>query len=557
MKEKGGRNREEKVEGRRSDEENADDINGMQMLEEIQEEKRKRGKRGREEETDQGTGLELYADTISTIEIAQEEINWSERRAVARRRRTDEQRQQTRENETMNRRIARQRRKIVSYRRYIACAVDIQEFDETIHDVTHTLSKGSLFDCPKCLSCGAYSWKEEIDGFCCSKGRVKLQYNPLDPKPGSLPPQPPQTIKDLFKNPQFVRNARNYNNALAMASVGMKEVAPPGGGFNPGLRIQGKMHHFIGSLFPESDSTTPTFAQLYVYDPENELRNRKAHTSNQNLDEDLLKKAQEELHKCNSLIKEFKTAVEILCKNTEVSEKYIYLSDKAPRSIHPGTTNLPGGSDIAVILPGPTEKEQFGRLHVQIQLKGGGLKIIDSLHPLYDPLAYVLLYPEGHYGYHLQLGKRQLNGERGITATDFYRYHLQIRDPQIHFNLLLRGGKLSMQFVCDQQAKIEGQRLEFLRYNQKTVKAERYKCVQDAISSNDEVLPGKITILPSTLYGSPRWFTHQFQDAMAIVREKGKPDIFLTFTCNPRWPEILQSLFENEEPRDRPDIIAY
>ena len=113
----------------------------------------------------------------------------------------------------------------------------------------------------------------------------------------------------------------------------------------------------------ESDSTTPTFAQLYVYDPENELRNRKAHTSNQNLDEELLLKAQEELHKCNSLIKEFKTAAEILCKNKEVSEKYIYLSDKAPRSIHPGTTNLPGGSDIAVILPGPTEKEQFGQMH--------------------------------------------------------------------------------------------------------------------------------------------------------------------------------------------------
>ena len=77
------------------------------MLEEIQEEKRKRGKRRIEEETDQGTGLELYADTISTIEIAQEEINWSERRGVARRRRTNEQREQTRENETMNRRIAR------------------------------------------------------------------------------------------------------------------------------------------------------------------------------------------------------------------------------------------------------------------------------------------------------------------------------------------------------------------------------------------------------------------------------------------------------------------
>ena len=91
-------------------------------------------------------------------------------------------------------------------------------------------------------------------------------------------------------------------------------------------------------------------------------------------------------------------------------------------------------------MPGTTECQQFGRLHVQLQLRGGGLKHIDSLHPLYDPLAYVLLYPEGNYGYHLSLSQRQPDGRQGITATDFYRYHLQIRDPATHFNLLLRGG---------------------------------------------------------------------------------------------------------------------
>lgn len=32
---------------------------------------------------------------------------------------------------------------------------------------------------------------------------------------------------------QFLRNARNYNNVLSMASIGMSEIFPPGGGFNP------------------------------------------------------------------------------------------------------------------------------------------------------------------------------------------------------------------------------------------------------------------------------------------------------------------------------------
>ena len=29
-----------------------------------------------------------------------------------------------------------------------------------------------------------------------------------------------------------------------------------------------------------------------------------------------------------------------------------------------------------------------------------------------------------------------------------------------------------------------------------------------------------------------------YQDSMAIVREKGKPDLFITFTANPFWEEI-------------------
>jgi hypothetical protein len=32
-----------------------------------------------------------------------------------------------------------------------------------------------------------------------------------------------------------------------------------------------------------------------------------------------------------------------------------------------------------------------------------------------------------------------------------------------------------------------------------------------------------------------------YQDALAIVREFGKPDYFITFTANPAWPEIVKT----------------
>eukprot|EP00794_Sanderia_malayensis_P021047 gene21047-biopygen14616 len=47
-----------------------------------------------------------------------------------------------------------------------------------------------------------------------------------------------------------------------------------------------------------------------------------------------------------------------------------------------------------------------------------------------------------------------------------------------------------------------------------------------------------------------------YQDAMTILRKHGKPDIFLTFTANPNWQDILDNLLPNQKPQDRPDIVT-
>jgi len=52
--------------------------------------------------------------------------------------------------------------------------------------------------------------------------------------------------------------------------------------------------------------------------------------------------------------------------------------------------------------------------------------------------------------------------------------------------------------------------------------------------ANDMNLPpGKVVTLPSTFQGSPRSLLQNYQDAMAMIAKFGKPDLFLTFTCNP------------------------
>jgi hypothetical protein len=44
---------------------------------------------------------------------------------------------------------------------------------------------------------------------------------------------------------------------------------------------------------------------------------------------------------------------------------------------------------------------------------------------------------------------------------------------------------------------------------------------------------GKRTMLSPSFIGGPRDMRRRYMDAMALVRKFGKPDIFLTMTCNP------------------------
>ena len=45
-----------------------------------------------------------------------------------------------------------------------------------------------------------------------------------------------------------------------------------------------------------------------------------------------------------------------------------------------------------------------------------------------------------------------------------------------------------------------------------------------------------------------------YQNAMAIVSHFGKPDLFVTFTCNPKWLEVTRELLPNQNAADRPDL---
>ena len=66
-------------------------------------------------------------------------------------------------------------------------------------------------------------------------------------------------------------------------------------------------------------------------------------------------------------------------------------------------------------------------------------------------------------------------------------------------------------------------------------------------SESDNYDVGEAVILPSSFQGSPRHMAQNYQDAMAMVPRYGRPDLFISFTCNAKWAEITENLesYEN------------
>nr|KAF6387385.1 hypothetical protein mMyoMyo1_007887 [Myotis myotis] len=106
---------------------------------------------------------------------------------------------------------------------------------------------------------------------------------------------------------------------------------------------------------------------------------------------------------------------------------------------------------------------------------------------------------------------------------------------------------------------MEANRINFIKTNQSKLQVEKYSGLMGylkSISEKDNVPIGKMIILPSSSEGSPRNMQQQYQDTMGIVSRYGKPDLFVTMTCNPKWADIANNLRPWQKVENRPDLVA-
>lgn len=392
--------------------------------------------------------------------------------------------------------------------------------------------------CPKCF---ANKWSDEPNGMCCAAGKVVLPDIQA----------PPQPIKDLLLgnhllSAHFLKNIRKYNTLFQMTSFGAKEIRE--GNFMPTFKVEGQVYHLIGSLLP-SPGQSPQFLQIYFISDADQLSLRSNIAPNLNID--LINDLQTSLNSHNIYIRSFKYNLEH--NSSSENLKLIIHADRTPQNQHRGRYNSPTANEVAVLLV----DEDKGPRDIVLHCKDGQLKRVSELHRAYDPLQYPLMFVNGEDGYYLTIPLQNSARNKTVSCMQFYMYRLMTRANS--FNPLHYYRDLFSQYCVDMMAKMITERLSYISRNQQQLRADDYIHLRDAINQDANVNAANIgqhVILPSSFTGSPRYMHEKTQDAMTYVRNYGRPDLFVTFTCNPEWPEIKKELFAGQRSFDRHDIIA-
>ncbi|XP_019191668.1 PREDICTED: uncharacterized protein LOC109186192 [Ipomoea nil] len=317
----------------------------------------------------------------------------------------------------------------------------------------------------------------------------------------------------------------------------------------------------MGSLLPQSGGR-PKFAQLYIYDTQHEIDNRLTllgddHSTN-TIHREIVKDIKDALDENNVLVKSFRMAKTNMESNQRVDIK-IKLIGK--RTTDARTYNLPQVGEVAALIVGDLDPN-MGERDILVESQAGHFQRITELNPAYLPMQYPLLFPYGEDGYRddIQFNNvqgRSSNARTKISPREYFSFRLQDRLNEM--STLLYARRLFQQYLVDAYTMIESGRLVYIRSHQKSLRCESYKCLTDALTRGevDPTAQGKRIILPSSFTGGARYMVQNYQDAMAICRWIGYPSLFITFTCNPKWPEIERFLQSRKlKAEDRPDIVC-
>ncbi|CAA7016471.1 unnamed protein product [Microthlaspi erraticum] len=335
----------------------------------------------------------------------------------------------------------------------------------------------------------------------------------------------------MMKYASISERIRAYNMIFSFTSIGGKIDHSVNQGRGPSIfQLHGENYHRISSLLPTSEDKAK-FLRLYIHDTVNEAANRlSALSKNGKIDNklrpELVEALIEMLDSCNPFVGAFRSYRDRFKGEPPSDDCRLVLI--ANRNRDARTHNMPSSSEVAALIPA---------------------------------LQYPFLFPYGEDGFQIGIDDGFPDERKGkrkfISMREFSAFRIQDRPSESQ--AIVRSKRLFQQFLVDVYTMIEACRLRYLRTNQKKLRSDKYVNVVEA--QNDGVTDmskrGKRVLIPASFTGGPRYLNNNYMDAMAICKHFGFPDLFITFTCNPTWPEIFRYCkLRNLNPEDRADICC-
>ncbi|KAG5560632.1 hypothetical protein RHGRI_003828 [Rhododendron griersonianum] len=346
-------------------------------------------------------------------------------------------------------------------------------------------------------------------------------------------------------------------------------------------RKEGQVYHDLPSLIPSG--STPCYFQLYFYDTDKEVENRLNVLSEVSLDKSIVEKLMEVLSG--------NPYSQVLRKLQHVPLDSYHIHIRSDAKLDQRVYNTPSADQVAAIWIEGNNPNVPRDHDIIVHSTSGHKHRVKHYYGCYDALQYPLLFPRGEVGWHQNIWKKKgppiahddatteaahptqifgssddifrqeqqgvnNGGRHHVSCRQYYCYKLQIRDH--HQSILLLSGRLFQQYVVDMYIKLENTRLDYFRHKQSDIRAELYQGIVDSVLGGESrgSMVGKKIVLPASFVGGPRDMRRRYLDAISLVQKFGKPDLFITMTCNPDWKEIKDYLKDGQLAQDRPDLTA-
>ncbi|CAG8773821.1 21308_t:CDS:2, partial [Gigaspora margarita] len=361
----------------------------------------------------------------------------------------------------------------------------------------------------------------------------------------------------------------SYNFAFTFTSTGAKldnNLANAQNGVYT-YCVQGFFYYSIGFLLPEND-IEPQYLQMYVWDMQHKLDHRTNVIPNSGLNPALIQSLKTILDEVNSYMINLRYISRLPTKN--IANLAILIHADIPGLNLRTFNELTTSQIVAIWVDTEIPSDMIQNCDIVLYTKMDKLIHISEISICYNPLAYPILFlydKQGWSPYKIPYktllfevidstidenshNEEDKEDKRNIQEYEIHENATELENSNeppnndedftiennnaINSNISTKRHKKF--FLVNMYVKIESDRLNFLRFKQKKIRSDLYKGIQDAVMRGDS---------------DPTLIWHR--NAMALL-SVGRPDLFITTTCNPNWLEIQSLLLPGQQAQDRPNI---